>query len=55
MFRSDQLAPESRSLAFALRFQADDRTLTDAELAEVRQSCIDMVIKAHQASLRGSS
>lgn len=52
VFRSEQLADGTRSLAFALRFQADDRTLTDAELAEARQGCIDAVVKAHGAELR---
>lgn len=42
-----------RSLAYRLRFQAPDRTLTDAEVAEARQSCIDIVAKQHGATLRG--
>lgn len=52
VFRSAQLGEGRRSLAFTLRFQADDRTLTDAEIAEARQSCIDAVVKAHNAELR---
>ncbi|MEM8923672.1 MAG: phenylalanine--tRNA ligase subunit beta [Actinomycetota bacterium] len=52
VFRSEQLEAGTRSLAFRLRFQADDRTLTDAELADVRQSCIDTVTKSHGAELR---
>lgn len=51
-FRSDQLGADRRSLAYRLRFQAGDRTLTDAEVSEVRQRCIDAVQKAHQAELR---
>lgn len=51
-FRSDQLGAGVRSLAYGLRFQAGDRTLTDAEVAEVRQSCIDAVVKQHGATLR---
>lgn len=44
----------TRSLAYRLRFQAPDRTLTDAEVAEVRQRCIDTVHKQQKgASLRG--
>jgi len=35
----------TRSLAFRLRLQADDRTLTDADVAAVRQRCIDAVAK----------
>jgi phenylalanyl-tRNA synthetase beta chain len=53
VFRSDRLGPEQRSLAYAIRFQAVDRTLKDAEVAAARQSCIDAVIAAHGAELRG--
>lgn len=52
VFRSDTLGDGVRSLAYALRFQADDRTLTDAEVADARQACIDAVVKAHAATLR---
>ena len=52
-FRSDALGPGRRSLAFALRFRAPDRTLTDAEIAGLRQAAIDAVIAAHDAELRG--
>jgi phenylalanyl-tRNA synthetase beta chain len=33
-------ASDSRSLAFRLRLQAHDRTLTDADVATVREKCI---------------
>jgi phenylalanyl-tRNA synthetase beta chain len=33
-------AGDSRSLAFRLRLQAQDRTLTDADVAAVRDKCI---------------
>lgn len=52
-FRSESLGPRRRSLAFALRLRAPDRTLTDTEIAELRQSAIDAVIAAHEAELRG--
>jgi phenylalanyl-tRNA synthetase beta chain len=39
VYRSDA-SSESRSLAFRLRLQAADRTLTDADIAEVRDKCI---------------
>ena len=39
VYRSDAAA-ESRSLAFRLRLQAADRTLTDADIAAVRDKCI---------------
>ncbi len=52
-FRSDALGAGRRSLAYALRFRALDRTLTDDEIAPVRQAIIDAVTSAHSAELRG--
>jgi phenylalanyl-tRNA synthetase beta chain len=40
VYRGTGVAAGSRSLAFRLRFVAPDRTLSDAELTEVRQRCI---------------
>lgn len=51
-FRADALGPGRRSLAFALRLRATDRTLTDAEAGELRQRAIDAVTRAHGAELR---
>jgi phenylalanyl-tRNA synthetase beta chain len=51
-FRSEALGPGRRSLAFALRFRAPERTLTDAEVGELRQRAIDAVTSAHDAQLR---
>ncbi|MEZ5244690.1 MAG: phenylalanine--tRNA ligase subunit beta [Acidimicrobiales bacterium] len=53
VYRGEGVATGARSLAFRLRFQADDRTLTDAEVAEARQACIDTVAKQQAATLRG--
>jgi len=53
VFRGAPVADGRRSLAFTLRFQSDDRTLTDGEVAEVRQRCIDAVQDALPATLRG--
>jgi phenylalanyl-tRNA synthetase beta chain len=52
-FRADTLGAGKRSLAIAIRFRAPDRTLKDKELAAVRQACIDAVVTAHGAVLRG--
>jgi phenylalanyl-tRNA synthetase beta chain len=38
-------AAESRSLAYRLRLQAADRTLTDADIASVREKCIAAAAK----------
>lgn len=53
VYRGEGLAPGSRSLAYRLRFQAHDRTLTDAEVAAVRQACIEAVQTQNGATLRG--
>ncbi len=52
VFRSGQLDEGYRSLAFSLRLQAKDRTLTDEEVGTVRQRCIDAVETSHKATLR---
>ncbi|MCH2626039.1 MAG: phenylalanine--tRNA ligase subunit beta [Acidimicrobiales bacterium] len=52
VFRSDQLDEGSRSLAFSIRLQATDRTLTDEEVGLVRQRCIDAVESSYPATLR---
>jgi phenylalanyl-tRNA synthetase beta chain len=53
VYRGPQVAPGTRSLAYGLRLQAADRTLTDAEVAEVRRAAIDAVEGALPAKLRG--
>jgi phenylalanyl-tRNA synthetase beta chain len=53
VFTSEAFGAGRRSLAFALRFRVGDRTLTDADVAALRQRAIDAVIAAHDAELRG--
>ena len=53
VFRSPSLGEGRKSLAFALRFRAPDRTLTDEEVGALRQACIEAMAKAHGATLRG--
>jgi len=43
VYRGTGLPDSTRSLAFRLRFTAHDRTLTDADLSAIRQTCIDAV------------
>ena len=45
VYRGQGVAEGSRSLAYRLRLQAADRTLTDAEIAAVRDKCIAAVGK----------
>ncbi|MEJ7844081.1 MAG: phenylalanine--tRNA ligase subunit beta [Acidimicrobiales bacterium] len=52
-YRGDGVADGRRSLAVRLRFQAPDRTLTDAEVGHARRGVIDAVEAAHAAQLRG--
>ena len=52
IFRSEALGAGRVSLAFSLRFRADDRTLTDEEVAAARRRCIDAVVAGHGAELR---
>lgn len=53
VFRAESLGAGHKSLAFSLRFRAHDRTLTDDEVARLRQACIDAATKSHNAVLRG--
>ncbi len=52
VYRGTGVDPGNRSLAYRLRFQATDRTLTDAEVGDARAACIAAVEKAHAATLR---
>ena len=53
VYRGTGMPEGARSLAFRLRFQAEDRTLTDAEVAEARRAAIAAVESTHGATLRG--
>ncbi|HUO47682.1 MAG TPA: phenylalanine--tRNA ligase subunit beta, partial [Acidimicrobiales bacterium] len=52
VYRGEGVAAGSRSLAFRLRLCSVDRTLTDADVAEVRERCILAAHQAHGATLR---
>ncbi len=53
VYRGDQLAAGRRSLAFTVRFQAANRTLTDEEVATARARLVAAVESSHPAVLRG--
>ncbi len=53
VYRGPGIAEGRRSLAYALRLEALDHTLTDDEVAEIRRRCIEAVESAYPASLRG--
>ncbi len=52
VYRGASLTNGTRSLAFRLRVQAADHTLSDAEIAELRALCISAVETGHRAALR---
>ena len=53
VYRGDQVARGRRSLAYTVRFQAADHTLTDDEVGVARQALITAVEQAHGATIRG--
>ncbi len=44
LYTGEQIGEGKTSLAFALRFRAADRTLTEAEVAEARQAAVQVVV-----------
>jgi phenylalanyl-tRNA synthetase beta chain len=52
VFRGDTVPTAHRSLAFRLRFCALDRTLTDAEVGDLRTACIEATAVQVGAVLR---
>ncbi len=53
VYRGAGIADGRRSLAYTLRLDAPDHTLTDGEVADVRRRCISAVEGAFAATLRG--
>jgi phenylalanyl-tRNA synthetase beta chain len=53
VYRGAGVADGRRSLAYTVRFQAPDRTLTEADVAQVRTTIITAVESALGATLRG--
>jgi phenylalanyl-tRNA synthetase beta chain len=54
VFTGEQIGAGRKSLAFALRFRAPDRTLTAAELAEARSAAVAAAAQRTGAVLRGA-
>jgi phenylalanyl-tRNA synthetase beta chain len=52
VYRGDPIPPGKKSLAYALTYQADDRTLTDQEVAKVHQQIVKAVERQLGATLR---
>ena len=53
VYRGEQIAPGRTSLAIALTFRAPDRTLTDADVAPVREAIVGRLAAELGGELRG--
>lgn len=53
VYRGEQVGPGKKSLAYSLTFQDPERTLTDAEVAKIRQGIIRHLEQELAAKLRG--
>jgi phenylalanyl-tRNA synthetase beta chain len=51
-YRGPGLPPGTRSLTFALRFRARDRTLTAAEASDAKLAAVTLAAQRHGATLR---
>jgi phenylalanyl-tRNA synthetase beta chain len=51
-YRGDGVAAGQKSLTFALRFRAADRTLTQAEATEAKDAGVSLATSRHSATLR---
>ena len=51
-YQGSQLGEDQKSLAYALRFRAPDRTLTADEVAEARGRAVAAAAQDHGAALR---
>jgi phenylalanyl-tRNA synthetase beta chain len=52
VYRGDQIGPAKKSLAYSLSYQAPDRTLTDQEVAKIRERIIRRLESELGAKLR---
>ncbi len=53
LYRGDSIPPGTKSLAFALSYQADDRTLTDKEVDKAHKKIEDRLKHVLKAQIRG--
>jgi phenylalanyl-tRNA synthetase beta chain len=52
VYTGEQAGEGKKSLAFALRFRAPDRTLTEAEVADARQAAVQVTVERFGAVQR---
>jgi len=53
LYTGQQIGAGKKSLAYALRLRAPDRTLTDAEITDARDAAIALAVERHGAVHRG--
>jgi phenylalanyl-tRNA synthetase beta chain len=53
LYRGDAIPPGTRSLAYALTYQAEDRTLTDKEVNKAHEKIENRLKHVLQAQIRG--
>jgi phenylalanyl-tRNA synthetase beta chain len=53
LYRGPSIPPQTKSLAFALSYQADDRTLADKEIDKLHKKVEDRLVHVLKASIRG--
>jgi phenylalanyl-tRNA synthetase beta chain len=53
VYRGDPIAKGKKSLAYAISFQADDRTLSDSDVTKVREKIIARLKRELGAEVRG--
>jgi phenylalanyl-tRNA synthetase beta chain len=53
LYKGDQIGAGKKSLAYRLTYQAEDKTLTDAETAKVREKIVRRAKEVLGAALRG--
>jgi phenylalanyl-tRNA synthetase beta chain len=53
VYRGDSIPPGTKSLAYALSYQADDRTLTDKEVDKTHKKIEDRLTHVLKAQIRG--
>jgi phenylalanyl-tRNA synthetase beta chain len=52
LYRGEQIPPGKKSLAYSLTYQAEDRTLTDEEVAQVQERIVQRLAEELGAELR---
>ena len=52
VYRGTQIAAQSKSMAYAMRFRSEERTLTDAEVTRLQDKVLRRLVSRYRAELR---